>query len=587
IGGPNLLLIISLWFIPPISATGPGITADMGIGFSFLHTFIQHFFINLSVLYIALRVASAVFKPGCRGRSLIDVHPVVSRHFLNSFRTFSVYIACYVFIDETFLNHFASGVIYKLCLIAMTLPIPFYLTVRILKLKRISHLVSEAESSGRFSDDIADAASNTDEDPQDLDPEPAAPRLDYWFDLLFKKYWAVLAVLMVWVLTLASLVNPLNVAVMFGWRLAASLAVCALAASGVRISRVLMLRLIDEEAGHGRHLVLNTDNFFNIVIWSLTLLVLVSIWGLPVSTLARNDLAREFFSRSFTIVLVVAVLAVFIRFSHLAADWLMAVPSLSSNRNLRTITPLALAAMRFLAVFVALVVVLDRLGVNIGPILAGAGILGLGVGMGAQSLVKDVINGASILMMDTLSVGDWVTVGGKSGTVETVGLRSIRLRDSAGNLNVVPNSSIDVIVNMTRDYSQDLIEFTAPYDADPDDMLKLSAEVAADLSADPAWRRRLIAPISVVGVVGFDSGGTTIRLKVSTTAGEQWAVGRELRLRLKRRMLKDGLKSPWFGRNVFLFKGGAGQGVEAEPDFSDQDLTAAESEKGPGGVDSK
>jgi small conductance mechanosensitive channel len=218
-------------------------------------------------------------------------------------------------------------------------------------------------------------------------------------------------------------------------------------------------------------------------------------------------------------------------------------------------TPLALTAVRALAVFTGVVVILERLGVNVGPILAGAGILGLGVGMGAQSLVKDVINGISILMMDTLSVGDYVTIGGRSGTVETVGLRTIRLRDAAGNLTVVPNSSVDTIVNMTRDYSQDLIEFTVPYDANPDDMLKLAGEVARSLSDDRDWQRYLMSPVDLMGVTAFDANGTTIRLKINTTAGNQWTVGRELRLRLKRKMLEAGYTSPWFGQSVFVLPG--------------------------------
>ena len=559
--GPNLVLILSILAIPRLSTTAPGVTVDMATGFDFLHSLIQHFFVSLSVLYIALQLAKALLSPGPNGRSTLNIHPVLARHFFHSWRVFVTYIASFIFIKYTFLEHFTagSGSIYSICLGAMTIPIPIYLTIRILKLKSLVHIINEAESSAGFMDDLGDSLIGTEEETEEnRQPDsPAAEPLDYRADMFIKKHWSTLALAGTWITSLVSIINPASASELFAGRLTGTIALIMISALLIKSERVLMLHHVPSDTAHGRRLLLNVDGLANAVVWPLAVFAALGVWGLPLSSFFESPVTLEILSRGFAILVTVAAVSLFVKFSRLATDWLLSVPNFRYNRDWRTVAPLLLTAVRALAVFIGAVVVLERLGVNIGPILAGAGILGLGVGMGAQSLVKDIINGISILMMDTLSVGDYVSIGGLSGTVETVGLRSIRLRDSYGNLAVVPNSSVSSIVNMTRDYSQDLVEFVVPYDADPDQMLKMASEVAYELSNDKDWAGQMTAPINLVGVTAFDPNGTTIRLKVNTTAGSQWAVGRELKLRLKRRMLNDGLTSPWFGQNVFNFTGDA------------------------------
>ena len=547
VAGPNLVLILSLLALPQLSTTERGVTADLAIGFSFIYAFIRHFFINLSMLYISLEMIKVLFTPGRDGHCLVNIHPVLARHLTRSLRVFSVYLTGLVFSKDTFMEHFAVSSLYPILLVVLTLPIPIYLTARLTKLRRLVHTVSEAEASAALADEPDAAPGRT--------PAPPRPRLDYQVNLLLKRHWAPLSIIAVWGLWLLSLIHPVETSERFAGQFVICMILLGLSALGVAFSRRVMLRFVSQDTESGRRFLLYADLLINALVWLAWSGAVVTVWGLPLERLLENAVVRDILGRAGAIAVVIAALAVFVRFSRVATDWLLSSPDLAKSRNWRTMTPLVLTAVRALAVFSGVVVILDRLGVNIGPILAGAGILGLGVGMGAQSLVKDVINGISILLMDTLSVGDYVTIGGKSGTVEIVGLRSIRLRDSAGNLTVVPNSMVDTIVNMTRDYSQDLIEFTVPCDADPDAMLQMTREVADDLSGDSDWKKYLTSPVAVVGVTAFDANGTTIRLKINTTAGDQWAVGRELRLRLKRRMLRDGLKSTWFGQNVFYFRG--------------------------------
>ncbi|MDR1922429.1 MAG: mechanosensitive ion channel family protein [Candidatus Adiutrix sp.] len=549
--GPNLILIASFLAIPPPSAAASGITANMAIGFSFFYALAQHFFVNFSLLYIGLRMADVLFARNNDDLAVIDLPPALARHFLGSWRFLVIYLAVYVFIKETFLENFTSEALYALILGFMVVPAPIYLTFRLKKLKRLVQAARGAEVLA--GDDFS--ADGLTEDEDGATGPTQAPAVDYRADLFFQAHWPSLAVVCVWGASLVFILNPVSASNRFVYCLLGSFAVMAAGVLAVKLQRAVMSRLVERGQEQGRRLLLTTDALTNILVWLVVFATILSIWGAPLGAIIENQVISEIVSRGFAIAVVVTVLAVFIRFSRLATEWLLSVPGFTQNRNWRTVTPLLLTAARALAVFVGTVVILERLGVNIGPILAGAGILGLGVGMGAQSLVKDLINGISILLMDTLSVGDYVSIGGRSGTVEEVGLRTIRLRDSSGNLVVVPNSSVTDIVNMTRDYSQDLIDLVVPYDADPEAMMELAAEAAAELDQDPKWKEHLIAPTRLVGVTAFDADGTTIRLSISTSAGQQWAVGRELRLRLKKALLRAGIKSTCFGQNLFLFKG--------------------------------
>ena len=553
---PTVALIITVWSLPPPSVNTVGITRDAITGFSFIHSVLNYFFMNIAVAYILIKTAKMLFiKDPSSDCAIISIHPVLSRHFLRSFRNATIYIAFYIFVKETILEYFAVKPLYSLSLAALVLPVPIYFTYRTLRLKHLVNTIKEAE----------DSAGDLDITNPDTG-ETIMSELDYRANIILREHWALISIVSIWILGLISIFNPADIADKFTTRLISSLGVVILATLIIKAERSLALRLISHNTDNGHKFLMNIDNLINTLTWIAMVITVLTIWGLPLGALMRDATILDVLGRIVTIIIIGTVLLIFLRFSNLTAEWLMSFPEVNHNRNWRTMAPLLLTSIRAMAIFVSLVVVLERLGVNIGPILAGAGILGLGVGMGAQSLVKDIINGISILLSDILAVGDYVAISGHSGTVESVGLRNIRLRDTSNNLMVVPNSSVTTIINMTREYSQDLVEFTAPYDADPDDMIALAREVAEGLSGDANWKHLLTAPVSLVGVVSFDSNGTTIRLRVHSVPGQQWVVGRELRLRLKRTMMQKGLKSPWFGQNVFMFKGDTNYANPANPE---------------------
>lgn len=533
---PFFVVWAALWALPEPPSVPE---ARLALGLNFVHELLRSLFLALALICLYFKLSSFIFQTGRDSRlPMLDLHPAILRHLRRGSRILVIYLAACVFFLNVFIEQFARGELRWLLLALLALPVSVYLTVSLTKLRRLIEAVENGEEA------VLGLESQT--------PAVRVSEIDFKIDAFFRRRWTVAAIAAVWLITLLSLADPAASGQIFLGRLAGTTCLVALAALLIKLGRILLLGFIGGESPEKKRLISNLDIALNILIWLLIFALAAMIWGFPLSLALGSDIGLEISSRALAIAVVVGTTALFVRFSRSVLDWILASPNLRRSRNWRTAAPLVLNTIRSLAVFIAVVVVLERLGVNVGPILAGAGILGLGVGLGAQSLVKDVINGLTILFMNTLSVGDYVTIANFSGTVEHVGLRSIRLRDPSGNLVVVPNSVVDSIVNMTRDYSQDLVEFKAPFDADPDLMLDLARRVAAELDADPAWQKYLTAPSKVMGVMDFDDSGTTIRLQINTQAGSQWLVGRELRLRLKRALLRNGMTSSSSGRRIFL-----------------------------------
>lgn len=177
--------------------------------------------------------------------------------------------------------------------------------------------------------------------------------------------------------------------------------------------------------------------------------------------------------------------------------------------------------------------ILSAVGVNIGPLLAGAGILGLGISFAAQSLIKDTINGFFILLEDQYAVGDVIAVGTVSGLVENMNLRITQLRNAEGRLITIPNSEIAIVENLSKDWSRVDVTIDVAYNSDVNLALALIDEVAQQMSKEPIWREKIIDPPQVLGIDQLSHMGVLIRVWIKTKPLEQWNVAREYRRRLK------------------------------------------------------
>jgi moderate conductance mechanosensitive channel len=193
---------------------------------------------------------------------------------------------------------------------------------------------------------------------------------------------------------------------------------------------------------------------------------------------------------------------------------------------------------------IAVVLVLGELGINLAPILASAGVVGVALGFGAQNLVKDFIAGIGIILEDQYGVGDVVDLGEASGTVEAVGLRITRLRDVNGVVWYARNGEILRVGNKSQGYAQVVIDMPVAHDTDLEGCRAVMQEVADVMYAEEEWAGVLLAAPESLGVEQITSEGVFMRLQVRSTNTDQWRVGRELRMRLKERFVAEGIRTP-------------------------------------------
>jgi len=193
---------------------------------------------------------------------------------------------------------------------------------------------------------------------------------------------------------------------------------------------------------------------------------------------------------------------------------------------------------------VVIVICLSQLGYDVRPILAGAGIVGLAVGFGAQHLVRDVIAGFFLVLEDQVRVGDVAVVNGTGGLVETVTFRTIVLRDVAGTVHIFPNGSVTTLANMTKDWSGYVVDVEVGYREDPDRVIALMRRVFEELRQDPAHGPSIIEPIEIFGVDAFKDSSVVIKARLKTVPIQQWTVGREYRRRLLLAFGSEGVDVP-------------------------------------------
>ena len=214
------------------------------------------------------------------------------------------------------------------------------------------------------------------------------------------------------------------------------------------------------------------------------------------------------------------------------------------------------AVLRSLAGFsvyaLAFMVALGELGLDLGPLIAGAGIVGLAIGFGAQSLVADFIAGIFIIIEDQYGVGDYVDVGAASGTVEKVTLRTTVLRDVNGALWVVPNGEIRRVGNSSQLWARTVLDVDVAYDTDIDLAASVIKQVADDVWREEIESATIIEEPEIWGVQNFGADAISIRLAVKTEPGEQWATGRLIRARLKKAFDTNGIEIPFPQRTVWV-----------------------------------
>lgn len=227
------------------------------------------------------------------------------------------------------------------------------------------------------------------------------------------------------------------------------------------------------------------------------------------------------------------------------------LPDQAQGQRATTLTNVLGDLVRVIIAGVGITTILSQLGINLGPLLVAAGVGGIAIGFGAQSLVKDVIAGFFILLENQVRVGDVVNIAEVGGLVEDISLRTISLRDLSGNVHTVPNGTITTVTNMTMDFSRYVFNVGVAYRADVDVVMKLLKELGAELQMDPEFGSHILEPLEMLGVDQFSDSAVIIKCRFTTKPIKQWAIGREMNRRIKIAFDTHGIEIPFPHRTIY------------------------------------
>lgn len=262
-----------------------------------------------------------------------------------------------------------------------------------------------------------------------------------------------------------------------------------------------------------------------------------------------RQVLRWFLTHGINVLIVLVGSFIVIRVANLAIEHLQfklarryATTDLEWQRRATTLSGILTRLVAAAVGFIAILMVLRELTIDVVPILTGAGIAGLAVGFGAQNLVRDVISGFFIILEDQVRVGDAARINGVAGSVEHVNLRTIVLRDGDGGVQVFPNGTITSLANLSKQFAYATVDLRVAYNETMDRVFGTAREVGASMSDDPAWAGVLLAPLEVLGIESLADGAATLRVRFKTLPLNQGRVANELRRRLMTTFVGRGIR---------------------------------------------
>jgi small-conductance mechanosensitive channel len=306
-------------------------------------------------------------------------------------------------------------------------------------------------------------------------------------------------------------------------------------------------RFPDLETRANRYLPL-VLNITRTVVGIITVLAILFIWGVTSFSVLIDEPGRRIVVSLVRIVgIVIGGLLVW-ELGGLALERLLNRVTAKGRMpaaRVQTMLPVARYILGMVLSVILGLMLLSEVGIQIGPLLAGAGVIGLAVGLGAQTLVKDLIAGFSLIMEDALAVGDVVRIGQNSGVVEAMNIRSIRLRGYDGTVQTIPLGGVTIVENMTKDFSFAVLDVAVGYKEDMDKVAAVLKSLGEELQADPDYAADILAPIEIVGVDKFQDFSILMKARIKTYPLKQWNVMREFNRRLKVRFDKEGIEMPF------------------------------------------
>lgn len=295
----------------------------------------------------------------------------------------------------------------------------------------------------------------------------------------------------------------------------------------------------------------------NLIVGVLAVALIAETWGAGLGELLQTDIGARITSSALAIGVILIGASLLWHISGLLVTRVLGLAggrggSERAARRVEALAPLLRSVLHLVIGVLAALLLLSELGINITPLLAGAGILGLAIGFGAQTLVKDLITGVIILLEDSATVGDVVSVAGHIGVVEEMRMRLLQLRDVEGIVHFVPYSEVTTIMNYTKDYSFYLLEVGIAYREDTDEVGAVLTEIVGEMMQEPDYGSEILEPLHILGVDQFADSAVVIKARIKTLPGRQWFVGREFNRRMKYRFDQLGIEIPFPHTTIYF-----------------------------------
>ncbi len=291
-----------------------------------------------------------------------------------------------------------------------------------------------------------------------------------------------------------------------------------------------------------------------VFVLGLCVYTLGKIWNIVMlEHFFESDIMRHLLSSFITFLLIAFLAALIWEAIGMYLSYILKQADDQNQMRVKTLLPLVRKIVMSIFSLLLGLILLSELGINVGPLLAGAGVLGVAIGFGAQSMVKDFLTGFTIVLEDILRVGDVATLGGYTGVVEKITLRKVQLRDVAGIVYSIPFSEISIIQNMTKDFSFHVIEIGVAYSSDIDKVMRVMRKVDDTMRADSEYSPLILDPIEIFGLDRFAESAVIIKARIKTIPAKQWDIGREFNRRLKLAFEKEGIEIP-FPHQTLVFR---------------------------------
>lgn len=268
-----------------------------------------------------------------------------------------------------------------------------------------------------------------------------------------------------------------------------------------------------------------------------------------------KEILDKLIVNGFHVVLIIILMFISLKFVNIITKKIVKVLinktyDEETEKKIRTFRTIIKSSLDIIIVTVGSMMIIENLGINIGPIIAAAGVVGIAVGFGSQRLVEDIISGILILSSDQIRVGDVVQIGTKSGLVEKLDLKMVVLRDLNGNVHFIRNGKIDSVTNMTKDFSYAVLEIGVAYNSNITYVIDVIEQIAEDIRINGQSADSILEPIEILGLDKFDDSAIIIKARIKTKPIKQWDVGREFNLKLKEKFDELNIEIPFPQRTV-------------------------------------